>query len=156
MALDPFHACLPRWCRIVRDRTACESAEPYERRHQARDAAALVPTLRWLSDEETERFVCVYLDGRNRVITSSVVSVGTLTASLVHPREVFRLAIALNAAAVVLAHNHPSGDPAPSPEDVALTARLREAGTLLGIRVLDHIVMGERGRFVAFAEWQRW
>ena len=83
------------------------------------------------------------------------VSVGTLTASLVHPREVFRAAIRERAASIALVHNHPSGDPTPSPEDVALTARLRSAGDLLGIRVLDHIVIGSGGRYVSFLDTGR-
>jgi DNA repair protein RadC len=80
-----------------------------------------------------------------------LVSEGSLTASIVHPREVFRRAIREAAAAVILVHNHPSGDPTPSPEDEALTARLRAAGDLLGIRVLDHVVIGS-GCYVSFVD----
>ena len=83
------------------------------------------------------------------------ISEGTLTAALVHPREVFAPAIRLAAAALVLVHNHPSGDPTPSAEDAALTERLRRAGELIGIRVLDHVVVGQ-GRFVSLAETERW
>ncbi len=92
-----------------------------------------------------ERFIVVLLDGRHRVIRHALVSQGTLTASLVHPREVFRPALREPAAAVVLVHNHPSGDPAPSREDVEITRRLVEAGRLLGVPVLDHVVVAERG-----------
>jgi DNA repair protein RadC len=92
-----------------------------------------------------ERFVAVLLDGRHRVIAEEVISQGTLTASLVHPREVFRPALQASAAALILVHNHPSGDPTPSPEDRAVTARLAQAGEILGIRVLDHVVVAERG-----------
>ncbi len=87
------------------------------------------------------------LDGRHRLIAAEEVSVGTLTASLVHPREVFRDAIRNAAAAIVLVHNHPSGDPGPSAEDRAVTRRLRSAGELLGIRVLDHVIVADRGYF---------
>ena len=79
------------------------------------------------------------------MIRPELISQGTLTASLVHPREVFRPALREAAAALVLVHNHPSGDPTPSPEDRAITARLDAAGRLLGIRVLDHVVVAERG-----------
>jgi len=89
-----------------------------------------------------ERFHVVMLDGKGRVMRDLRVSEGTLTASLVHPREVFRAAIREAAASVILVHNHPSGDPTPSPEDVTLTTRLRAAGDLVGIKVIDHVVIG--------------
>jgi DNA repair protein RadC len=92
-----------------------------------------------------ERFVLLLLDGRHRMLRDVVISQGTLTASLVHPREVFRPALREAAAAVVLVHNHPSGDPTPSAEDREVTRRLADAGDLLGIPVLDHIVVAERG-----------
>lgn len=83
------------------------------------------------------------LDTKNRIIGANIISVGTLTESPVHPREVFKPAILANAASVILVHNHPSGDPSPSYEDIQITLRLREAGKLLGIQVLDHIILGE-------------
>jgi len=92
-----------------------------------------------------ECFFVVLLDGRHRVLRECLVSQGTLTASLVHPREVFRPALREAAAAVILAHNHPSGDPSPSAEDREVTLRLAKAGDLLGIPVLDHVVIAERG-----------
>ena len=85
------------------------------------------------------------VDGRHRVMSEVLVSQGTLTASLVHPREVFRTAIRRSAAALVLVHNHPSGDPTPSGEDRQVTERLQEAGEVIGIRVLDHVIVAERG-----------
>jgi DNA repair protein RadC len=100
------------------------------------------PSLRHLAQE---RFLVLLLDGRHRLLRTEVVSQGTLTASLVHPREVFRPALREAAAALVLVHNHPSGDPAPSAEDREVTTRLARAGELLGIRVLDHVVVAERG-----------
>lgn len=98
-----------------------------------------------LRDARSERFLLVLLDGRHRMLREVVISQGTLTASLVHPREVFRPALREAAAAVVLVHNHPSGDPTPSREDREITLRLAEAGELLGIPVLDHVVVAERG-----------
>ena len=92
-----------------------------------------------------EHFVVVMLDGRHRPIAYQVVSVGTATASLVHPREVFQAAVAVGAVAVIVAHNHPSGDPGPSREDGEVTTRLVKAGEVLGIRVLDSVVVGDVG-----------
>ena len=92
-----------------------------------------------------EVFIAVLLNARNEVIREITVAVGCLTGSLVHPREVFQPAVRDSAAAVILVHNHPSGDPTPSPEDVQLTERLVEAGRILGIRVLDHVVVAHGG-----------
>lgn len=98
-----------------------------------------------------ETFGLLALDVRHRLRREAVVSVGCLTASLVHPREVFQEAVVSRAASLVLFHNHPSGDPEPSSEDLALTRRLAAAGTLMGIEVLDHLVLGA-GRFVSLKE----
>jgi DNA repair protein RadC len=98
-----------------------------------------------------ETFGLLALDARHRLRREAVVSVGCLTASLVHPREVFQEAVVSRAAALVLFHNHPSGDPEPSAEDLALTRRLAAAGSLMGIEVLDHLVLGA-GRYVSLKE----
>jgi DNA repair protein RadC len=98
-----------------------------------------------------ETFGLLALDVRHRLRREAVVSVGCLTASLVHPREVFQEAVVSRAAALVLFHNHPSGDPEPSAEDLALTRRLSAAGSLMGIEVLDHLVLGA-GRYVSLKE----
>ena len=98
-----------------------------------------------LRDAKTEEFHIVLLDARHRVLRSVLTSQGTLTASLVHPREVFRPALREAAAALVLVHNHPSGDPTPSGEDRELTRRLARAGALLGVPVLDHVIVADRG-----------
>ncbi len=113
------------------------------------DAANLL--MEDLRYRKEERFTVLLLDTRHQVIRVHESSIGTLSASLVHPREVFRAAITHTAAAVILAHNHPSGDPTPSKEDRALTARLTQAGDLVGIPVLDHLVIGD-GRFVSMKE----
>ncbi len=91
---------------------------------------------------DRERFVALYLDTRHRVLTVDTVSIGSLNASLVHPREVFKPAVAISAAAVIVAHNHPSGCAVPSAEDLELTGRLDRCGQLLGIALLDHLVAG--------------
>ncbi len=96
-----------------------------------------------------EHFLALYLDARNVIISQEVVSIGSLNANIVHPREVFRPAIANGAAAVILVHNHPSGDVSPSNEDLKLTSRLADAGRLLGIEVLDHVIVS-RNRFLSF------
>jgi len=95
-----------------------------------------------------EHFVAFLLDARNRVLARETISVGTLSASLVHPREVFAPAIERRAAALIVVHNHPSGDPEPSADDLALTRRLVQAGILIGIEVLDHLVIGH-GSYVS-------
>jgi DNA repair protein RadC len=107
-----------------------------------------------LSALDQERFYVVLVDGKGRMQKDVRVSEGTLTASLVHPREVFRCAIRDAAASLILVHNHPSGDPTPSPEDLALTDRLVEAGRLVGVPVLDHIVIGA-GCWVSFVDTDR-
>lgn len=102
---------------------------------------------------DREHFMVVGLDAKHAVIGVNTVSIGSVTLSIVHPREVFKPVILMNASAVLLAHNHPSGDPTPSQEDRALTRRLKDAGELLGIAVLDHLVLGE-DRYHSFADHQ--
>lgn len=111
-------------------------------------ASLLMPRFRY---ETKESFLAVLLSTKNHVLKTPVISIGSLNASIVHPREVFREAINASAASVILAHNHPSGDPAPSPEDIELTRKLVEAGKLLDIPVLDHVVLGD-GKYISFKE----
>jgi len=112
------------------------------------DAATLT---RELANARKEHFCTLYLDTRNRVIRKETISIGTLNASLVHPREVFQPAVESSAASVVLVHNHPSGDPEPSREDLLLTKRLVTAGEIMGIDVLDHVIVAKRS-FVSLRE----
>ena len=107
-----------------------------------------------LRDLRREVFKVVLLDGKNAIIRDVTVSEGSLTLSIVHPREAFVPAVKESAAAVIFVHNHPSGDPEASPEDRALTRRLVSAGEIIGIRVLDHVIIGDR-RYVSFAD-QGW
>jgi DNA repair protein RadC len=102
-----------------------------------------------------EEFHVLLLDAKNRRIKDVRVSEGSLTSSLVHPREVFNPIIRESAAAVILVHNHPSGDPAPSQEDLHITRRLREIGEVMGVRVLDHIIVG-KGKYVSFVDDGYW
>lgn len=98
-----------------------------------------------------EHFLAFYLNSRNQLIRFETVSIGTLSASLVHPREVFAPAITATAAALIVAHNHPSGDCSPSPEDKSATRRLKDSGELLGIPLLDHLIVSRSG-FFSFRE----
>jgi DNA repair protein RadC len=102
-------------------------------------------------DSRKEYFLTLLLDGKNRIIRRVQISEGSLNQSIVHPREVFSPAVKESAAALILVHNHPTGDPAPSSEDIAITRRLREAGDIMGIKVLDHIIVGD-GEYLSFVE----
>jgi DNA repair protein RadC len=113
------------------------------------DAYAIVsPKLRNL---KKECFVALYLNTKNHLLKEETVSLGSLNANIIHPREVFKSAILESAAAVILAHNHPSGDAAPSSDDIELTKRLLEAGEIIGIKVLDHVIIGD-GQFISLKE----
>jgi len=101
-------------------------------------------------DADKEHFVLLVMNNKNRINGYKVIATGSLTATLVHPREVYTAALNLTAAAVAFVHNHPSGDPAPSQEDIEITRRLKEVGDLFGIRVLDHLILGEPGRYFGF------
>src|SRR5437899_273965 len=134
--------------RVVRERRA-----GYGRSTRIRDAREVYNAFKAHFDPlDREQFVVLLLDGKNHVLGFNVVSVGSLTAALVHAREVFKPAILGNAAAIILVHNHPSGDPEPSAEDLALTQRLWAAGELLGIRVLDAVVVGDDGAYCSLAD----
>ncbi|HSB05170.1 MAG TPA: DNA repair protein RadC [Thermodesulfobacteriota bacterium] len=104
-----------------------------------------------IKDKAREHFKLILLNSRNKKIGISNVSIGTLQTSLVHPREVFKEAITHSAASVILAHNHPSGDPEPSEDDLKITKKLAESGKILGIEVVDHIIVG-KNKFYSFRE----
>ncbi|MEX0801818.1 MAG: DNA repair protein RadC [Candidatus Binatia bacterium] len=104
-----------------------------------------------LENEKREFFYVVLLNNKNKKIRDVKISEGSLTASLVHPREVYNPVIRESAAAVIFVHNHPSGDPAPSPEDIEITRRLKEVGDVMGVRVLDHVVVGHN-RYFSFSD----
>jgi DNA repair protein RadC len=114
------------------------------------DAARILAE--YIGECDRERFVIAMMTVRGRLLGLHTVSVGCLAASLVHPREVWKPAILASAHSLIVAHNHPSGDPEPSTEDLVLTRRLVSAGQLLGIEVLDHLVLGESARFVSLRE----
>jgi DNA repair protein RadC len=108
-----------------------------------------------LASEPVEYFYAVLLDNKHRKLRDVLVSKGSLSSSIVHPRDVYAQVIRHSAAAVIFVHNHPSSDPTPSKEDIEITRRLREVGDLVGVRVLDHIVIG-RGRYVSFVDDGYW
>ena len=130
-------------------RTLTRSAP--ERVQIASPRAAAEYLLPQYGNRPVEQFGIVLLDTKHRVLRTLILSVGTLDASIVHPREVFGAAASAGAAAVVLFHNHPSGDPKPSPDDVALTRRLSAAGVLMGIDVIDHVILADV-RYFSFKE----
>lgn len=107
----------------------------------------VLPLIRHYSDRKQEHFFCLSLNGANEVITTRVVSIGLVNKTQVHPREVFADPITDRASAVILAHNHPSGDLTPSKEDISLTRQLKEAGETLGIALLDHIIFSRKGHY---------
>ncbi|MDP3795260.1 MAG: DNA repair protein RadC [Candidatus Sungbacteria bacterium] len=135
---------------------ACEIVACYElgRRHLRNKQSVLLLSpkdvwdeLKDIRDHKKEHFVIFFLDSRNQEIKREIISVGSLNANLVHPREVFEPAVRHLAAQVVIAHNHPSGDPKPSNADLEITKRLAEAGKLMGIEVMDHIIVTKSSHF---------
>lgn len=114
------------------------------------DAAGL--GRQFLEDLDREQVLVCCLDNKKQPVSINVVSIGTINCSEVHPREVFKTAVLSNAASIILFHNHPSGDPEPSPEDINITERIKEAGKILGIELLDHIVIGTEGSFCSLRE----
>jgi len=126
-------------CQLVRETSLTLADRPVVRSPE--DVARLLAD--HLQGVDREYFVSILLDTKNKVIGITTVSVGILDSSIVHPREVFKPAILCNAASLVVGHNHPSGDPSPSVEDTRITKRLHEAGEIIGIDLLDHIVVGD-------------
>ena len=150
-ALTPFKAYrLPRYrITLVCEETGSRSLEAV---HTSMAAALMLrPCFEGL---DREQFLVCGLDAKHRIIGINIVSIGSLTLAIVHPREVFKPLILMNAAAFICAHNHPSSDPTPSPEDRVLTQRLRQGAEILGITLLDHVVLGEE-RYFSFAD-QGW
>jgi len=122
--------------------------EPELKDFDIKDPQSVVKAIRSsIKDKAKEHFKLILLNTRNKIIGISTVSIGSLNASIVHPREVFKDAIKHNAYSAVLAHNHPSGDPEPSEDDITITKRLAEAGKILGIEVIDHIIIAQNSHF---------
>jgi DNA repair protein RadC len=129
-----------------------EAASQYINKTTPLSSSTLVADMfSFLHHETKEHFIALHLNSKNRLLCLEIVSTGSLNASIVHPKEVYKSALLSSAAAIVFVHNHPSGDPAPSREDIELTSRLREASELLGIRLLDHVIIGT-DRHYSFAD----
>lgn len=111
------------------------------------DAAALLE--KFIGDSDREHVVALYLNTKNEPVAIHTVSIGTISSCLIHPREIFKGALLANSSALILAHCHPSGNPEPSKEDLEITKRLAQAGELLGIELLDHIIIGSEGRYIS-------
>ncbi len=125
-------------CLLVRD-----TSNEYRRQHIKGQGNAALVARQFLAGEDREVFITINLDSGHKINSINIVSIGTVDMSIVHAREVFKSAILSNASAIILAHNHPSGNSKPSEQDIATTQRLFESGKLLGINVLDHVVIGE-------------
>jgi DNA repair protein RadC len=152
-SVDPVFGGVPIYrVTLVRESTIAQLPNTPVRK--ATEAAAILRP--FFAALDREQFVVLLLDAQHSPIGINIVSIGSLTASIVHPREAFKAAILANAAAVIVAHNHPSNSVEPSREDVELTRRLREAGELLGIRVLDSLVLGEGDSLYSFVDSGRW
>ncbi len=123
---------------------------PYGKVRQSQEAEGIIR--RYLDGVDREHFIVLLLDRKNNVVGINTVAIGSLSATIVHPREVFTPAILNKAAAVILGHNHPSGDPTPSPEDKTMTRKLVEAGKIMGIEVLDHVIIGDPGKHYSFLD----
>lgn len=123
--------------------TVHEGAAPYLSNTPIKSSTAVFELFQFLKLECKEHMFSLHLDSKNHLICVELVSVGSLNASVVHPREVFKSVLLSSAAGLIIIHNHPSGDPTPSREDRDITKRLKDASELLGIRLLDHIIIGE-------------
>ena len=132
---------------IVSIKMVREGSTKYENRKIETPFDAFVLLKNFLEDSDREKLLVVCLDTKNQPINICTVSVGTLNSSLVHPREVFKTAILSNSNQIMLAHNHPSGISAPSNEDKAMTSRIKDAGVILGIELIDHIIIGSNEYF---------
>lgn len=134
-------------CQLVR-----EGSQKSDTRYTHTPEEVYAIAQEYFEGADREHFVVLLLNTKNKVLGINTVSIGTLNASLVHPREIFKPAILINAAAIILVHNHPSGDPTPSSEDMEITQRLCKAGEILGIEVLDHLIISDDGMFTSFRE----
>ncbi len=133
--------------KIVKDSSILYSPRQLE---SPTDAEGLARS--FLEDSDREKFLVICLNIKNEPSCLSLASIGSLNSTIVHPREIFKTALLSNAASIILAHNHPSGEPSPSQEDMEITKKMVEAGNLLGIQVLDHIIIGDSNRYYSFKE----
>lgn len=137
---------------IVSLKMVREGSVLYDVRKISSPADAATLGRRFLEEADREQLIVCCLDTKNQPLSINVASVGSLNSSIVHPREVFKIAVISNAASVIIFHNHPSGDTVPSTEDINITHRLKDAGKLIGIDVIDHIIIGSEGKYCSLKE----
>ncbi|WP_051355938.1 JAB domain-containing protein [Acetobacterium malicum] len=137
---------------IVSLRMVKEGSILYDVRRVSSPSEAAGLGRKFLEEADREQVIVCCLDTKNQPVSMNVVSLGTINSSLVHPREVFKTAILSNAASIILFHNHPSGDPEPSTEDINISKRIKEVGELVGIAMLDHVIIGSEDSFCSLKE----
>lgn len=128
-----------------------ELEEKYADETLIKNSSAVFREMRDIKNWEKEVLVAFYLDSKNKIISREIVSIGTLNSTVTHPREIFRTAISRNANAIIIAHNHPSGSVEPSIEDIKVTEKLKNAGDIIGIKLLDHVIVFQ-DRYYSFTE----
>lgn len=136
----------------VRLQIVRESSSLYETDTIKNELDAAKIAQKYIGNTDREHCIVICLDTKNKVNALHTLSIGTLEASYVHPREVFKLAVRNNSASIILAHNHPSGDVTPSPADIMVTERIKECGELMGIKLLDHIIVEDQGTFCSLKQ----
>lgn len=134
---------------VYEDLCVGEQAEAYQKIDTLTAPAAVHTLFGFLKRESKEHVIALHLDSKNRIICMEQISMGSMNASVVHPREVFKSALLSSAAGIILVHNHPSGDTTPSKEDIDITTRLKKVGDLIGIRLIDHVIIGNDYRSMA-------
>ncbi len=127
---------------VYEDLCVGEEAEAYQKIDTITAPSSVYALFWFLKRETKEHVMAIHLDSKNRIICMEQISIGSMNASVVHPREVFKSALLSSAAGIILVHNHPTGDTTPSREDIDITTRLKEVGDLIGIRLIDHVIIG--------------
>ncbi len=136
---------------VFEDIAISEEMTKYFEGNSIRNSRDIYELFSYLSRETKEHFIAIHLDTKNKIVCVDTISVGSLTSSIVHPREVFKSVLLSSAASIAIIHNHPSGTPEPSKDDINITKRLKEAGDFLGIPVIDHIIIGN-GSYISLIE----
>lgn len=137
---------------IVSIKMVREGSILYESRNINSPEIAAELGRKFIENSDREELIVCCLDTKNQPLSISIASIGSLSSSIVHPREVFKVAVLSNAASIIVFHNHPSGDTSPSTEDISVTNRLKEAGDIIGIKLIDHIIIGPDGRYTSLKE----
>lgn len=137
---------------IVSIKMVREGSILYESRNINSPELAAELGRKFIENSDREELIVCCLDTKNQPLSISIASIGSLNSSIVHPREVFKVAVLSNAASIIVFHNHPSGDTSPSTEDISVTNRLKEAGNIIGIKLIDHIIIGSDGRYTSLKE----